>query len=127
MSKFTGVDGCAAFARAVRLFMVTPAAMEASIKLRRVSIGSLPGYCIVDCLIQDRSRFPSVSALALLPKSCRALHRRGLAREINVAGAPREGLRRPLYRSARPCGRTISGADLTNDPPARTIRRHLES
>ena len=30
MSKFTGVEGCAAFARTVRLGMVTPAAMEAS-------------------------------------------------------------------------------------------------
>jgi hypothetical protein len=38
MSKLTGVDGCAGFARTVRLFIVTPAAIEASIKLRRVSM-----------------------------------------------------------------------------------------
>ena len=42
MSKFTGVAGCAALAEAVLLFMVTPAAMEASIILRRVSIGGSP-------------------------------------------------------------------------------------
>src|ERR1700720_4234367 len=40
-SKFTGVDGWAAVARAVRLGMVTPAAMEASRILRLVSIGWL--------------------------------------------------------------------------------------
>jgi hypothetical protein len=43
MSKFTGVAGCAALAEAVLSFIITPAAMEASIILRRVSIGVLPG------------------------------------------------------------------------------------
>jgi hypothetical protein len=42
-SKFTGVAGCTALAAAVLLFINTPAAMEASIILRRVSIGVLPG------------------------------------------------------------------------------------
>src|SRR5882762_6099389 len=41
-SKFTAVDGCAALENASLLVMVTPAAMEASIILRRVSIGRLP-------------------------------------------------------------------------------------
>src|ERR1700681_3285369 len=41
-SKFTGVEGWAAFARTVRLGMVTPAAMEASRIPRLVSIVSSP-------------------------------------------------------------------------------------
>src|SRR5260370_40074642 len=47
ISKFTGVDGWAALARTVRLFMVTPAAIEASIILRRVSIGVLPAIALL--------------------------------------------------------------------------------
>ena len=40
----------------------------------------------------------------------------------------REGRDTPFIVSVRPAvDRTISGANLTNDPPARTIRHHLES
>src|ERR1700722_3424914 len=42
MSKFTGVDGCAALAMVVRLDMVTPAAMEARRIWRRLSIAFSP-------------------------------------------------------------------------------------
>jgi hypothetical protein len=38
ISKFTAVAGCAALAKAVRVFMATPAAMEASRTSRRVGI-----------------------------------------------------------------------------------------
>jgi hypothetical protein len=47
MSKFTGVDGCEAAAKAVRLCMAAPAAMVASIILRLVSIGRLPFIFLV--------------------------------------------------------------------------------
>src|ERR1700675_2935147 len=41
ISKFTGVMGCAAFASAVRLGRATPAAIEASRRLRLLSMGRL--------------------------------------------------------------------------------------
>jgi hypothetical protein len=44
MSKFTGVDGWAAAAKAVRSRMVTPAAMEARRILRLVNIVSVPDF-----------------------------------------------------------------------------------
>ncbi len=53
LSKFTGVAGCAALAEAVLLFIITPAAIEASIILRRVSIGVLLDN-VVDCWCADR-------------------------------------------------------------------------
>jgi hypothetical protein len=48
-SKFTGVDGWAAVARAVSLRMVTPAAIEASSILRLVNMVSLPGIFCFHC------------------------------------------------------------------------------
>src|SRR5450631_2171976 len=46
MSKLTGVEGWAAAASAVRLRMVTPAAIEATSILRLVNIVSLPGFAL---------------------------------------------------------------------------------
>src|SRR5260370_14776264 len=69
MSKFTGVEGCAALASAVLLFMITPVAMEASIILRRVSIGVLPA-CSVWCFV-GRAETDQLSSLraGVLPMS----------------------------------------------------------
>src|SRR5438477_9852820 len=44
-SKFTGVEGCDALAKAFRFCTVNPAAMEASRTLRRLNIISLPVFC----------------------------------------------------------------------------------
>jgi hypothetical protein len=54
-SKFTGVDGWAAFAKAVRLGMATPAAMEARRIPRLVSIGSSPllRFCVLDFALRN--------------------------------------------------------------------------
>src|SRR5437016_14442143 len=55
-SKFTAVDGWAALARTVRLFMVTPAAIEASIILRRVSISVLPAFALLIVCVRSCAR-----------------------------------------------------------------------
>src|SRR5262245_33432099 len=54
ISKLTGVDGCAALARTSRLCMRAPAAMEASIIWRRVSMASLPWF--IAALLDARLR-----------------------------------------------------------------------
>jgi hypothetical protein len=62
MSKFTAVDGCAAFAKTPRMFKVSPAAMEASTILRRVSMPRYLAGCrdIGGCRVSSRMkrRFP---------------------------------------------------------------------
>src|ERR1700737_1431357 len=61
-SKFTGVDGCEDLASAfLLLFMLTPAAMEASIILRRVSIVVLPGVSVFDVAPSVRRSRPPAS------------------------------------------------------------------
>src|ERR1700736_3943807 len=60
-SKFTGVDGCEALASTLLLFMVTPAAMEASIILRRVSIFVLPCVSVFDVAPSVRRSLPPAS------------------------------------------------------------------
>src|SRR6202453_723500 len=52
MSKFTGVAGCAAFARAVRWGMVTPAAMGARRIWRLVSIAFSPLWAFVFLILR---------------------------------------------------------------------------
>src|SRR5882762_3212216 len=94
ISKFTGVDGCAALARTVRLFMVTPAAIEASIILRRVSIGVLPAIALLICLRQA-GREPIGPGGSVLP------------------GSPGVASPRPCggdYRGTRAAGRATASA-----------------
>ncbi|MGE9009363.1 hypothetical protein ACO2JO_12315 [Leptospira interrogans] len=91
MSKFTGVAGWAALARTVRLFMVTPAAIEASIILRRVSIGVLPVRLMSLIVRIATGRVAGRSLRKRFPILAPGVISRGRARETIELRALREG------------------------------------
>jgi hypothetical protein len=69
--------------------MATPAAIEASIILRRVSIGVLPAMIVVDCPHLDEARGRSISAIAF-PHFAPGVIRRGRARQTIERSGRRE-------------------------------------
>src|SRR5262245_49944660 len=96
-SKFTGVDGCAALEKALLLVMVTPAAMEASIISRRVSIGRLPACSAV----MRVKRAPALSVAGGgggYRRSERAERVRSPRERFHKAYCP-DGVRRPCQAS----------------------------
>src|ERR1035437_1973438 len=90
-SKFTGLDGWDAFAYAVRLGMVTPAASEASRIPRLVSIGSLPVFSWFSFALRDRMARPTSATHAP----------RGSGRHCLQPPLRTAGVSRPQARSAR--------------------------
>src|ERR1700677_4501166 len=100
-SKFTGVDGCAAFAKAVRWGMVTPAAMEARRIWRLVSIAFSPLWAFVFLILRFGTPAAAYQVRVEASDGPRLLPR------LNV---PR--LARPVKPAVNPA--TVAGSSQTN-------------